>query len=154
MNKQEFVQSIKKDLSIYNKVFTLSLARFIISFGGILIWILIPMNNVSAACPTNDYIETGLGCIDPSAAGITTFVMQLLVGIGLGIGVAKGGLAWWKWRNTESADKKQEAVREIIAIFAGLVIIFLALPILRLVGIDIFHIEGLGGEEFYRLFGP
>lgn len=154
MNKREFVQLIKKDLSIYNKVLILSIARFIISFGGIFIWILIPTHNVLAACPNTDYIETGLGCIDPSAAGITTFIMQLLVGIGLGIGVAKGGLAWWKWRNTESADKKQEAIREVMAIFAGLIIIFLALPILRLIGIDIFHIENLGGEEFYRLFGP
>ncbi|MCA9382384.1 hypothetical protein KC660_03190 [Candidatus Dojkabacteria bacterium] len=108
--------------------------------------------DVPKQCADKGTISTGLGCVNPSIAGITTFILQLLLGIGVGIGVAKGGLAWWKWRNTESADKKQEAMSELIAIFSGLVIMLLAIPVLRLVGIDILNLDKYGGEKLIELF--
>lgn len=99
-------------------------------------------------------IQTALGCIVADNVGITVFVIQLLLGIGIGVAVFKGGIAWWKWRNTDSADKKQEAIRELLNIFTGLIIMFLAIPIIYLIGVQIFGLDNLGGGILSTLYSP
>jgi hypothetical protein len=70
----------------------------------------------------------------------------------MGIAVFKGTFAIWKWRNSESPDKKQEAIRELMAVFTGLVLLFIGIPILAFIGIDILDLGQYGGTTFETIF--
>lgn len=134
-----------KRLGRIKKLFNLTLTT------GLVFIALSKYNVVSAACPGTQ-IDTALGPVCGDAVGITNFTLRLLIGIGMGIAVFKGTFAIWKWRNSESPDKKQEALRELMAVFTGLVLLFIGIPILAFIGIDILDLGQYGGTTFVDIF--
>lgn len=103
-------------------------------------------------CPDQMLYDSALGCIPPTTTGITNFTLRLLIGLAMGVAVFKGTFAIWKWRNAESPDKKQEAIKELMAVFMGLVILFIGIPILAFVGIDILNLDQFTNGELAKIF--
>lgn len=105
-----------------------------------------PDKKVKNNCPDPDkQIDTALGCVVATPVGVTNFMLRFFIAIGLGIAVIKGGLDIWKWRNSDSPDKKQEASKDLMMVFTGLVLLFLAIPLLKFIGIDVLGLDQFGG---------
>ena len=123
--------------------------KFIQILIGIVFWMLASSAKIYAATS----VDTGIGTIVATESGLVIFATRFMIGTGLGIAVIKGGSAIWKWRNAESPDKKQDAASELTTAIVGLMLIFISIPLLRFIGVDILGLNQFGGGVLCGIAG-